>query len=110
MTKRLLAVAIGLAVVMSAAASAEAKQRHKKSYTKASYSHHHRHHQRYAKRTIRHYARSAATADRGCLTPAAKNLLARIESQFGRVQVISTCRPGAVIAGTNHPSKHRYGM
>ena len=110
MTKRLLAVAIGLAVVMSAA-TAEAKHRHKKSHAKASYSHQHRgHHPRYAKRTARHYARSGATADRGCLTPTAKNLLARIEAQFGRVQVISTCRPGAVVAGTGHPSKHRYGM
>src|SRR5262249_13776419 len=107
MTKRLIAVAIGLAVAISAAATAEAKPRHKKSYTKASYS---QHHHRYAKRTVRHRATSGATVDRGCLTPAAKSLLSRIESNFGRVNVISTCRPGAVIAGTNHPSKHRYGM
>lgn len=47
---------------------------------------------------------------RGCLQPAAAALLARIESQFGPVQIISTCRPGAVIAGSGRPSKHRYGL
>jgi uncharacterized protein YcbK (DUF882 family) len=26
------------------------------------------------------------------------------------VKVISTCRPGAVIAGSGKPSKHRYGL
>jgi len=49
-------------------------------------------------------------ASRGCLQPAASALLARIESQFGPVQVISTCRPGATIAGSGKPSKHRYGL
>ena len=61
---------------------------------------------------VRRYAASSggATTSRTCLTPAARNLLDRIESRFGRVQIVSTCRPGAVIAGTNHPSMHRYGM
>lgn len=60
---------------------------------------------------VRRYAGSGgATTSRTCLTPAARNLLDRIESRFGRVQIVSTCRPGAVIAGTNHPSMHRYGM
>ena len=40
----------------------------------------------------------------------ARNLLGRIESQFGPVSVISSCRPGAVIATTGKPSKHRYGQ
>ena len=111
MTKRLIAVAIGIAVVVAAAATAEAKHRHKKSYVRASYSHHHRHHHhRYAHRTLRAYASSGAGTSRSCLTPAAKNLLARIEAKFGRVQIVSTCRPGAVIAGSGHPSMHRYGM
>jgi len=61
---------------------------------------------------VRRYAGSggSATTSRTCLTPAARNLLDRIESRFGRVEIVSTCRPGAVIAGTNHPSMHRYGM
>jgi uncharacterized protein YcbK (DUF882 family) len=112
MTKRLIAVAIGIAFVMSAA-TAEAKHRYKykKSHYKAAYSHHHRqHHKRYANRTLRGYARSGASTDRGCLTSAAKGLLARIEAKFGRVQIVSTCRPGAVIAGSGRPSMHRYGM
>jgi uncharacterized protein YcbK (DUF882 family) len=110
MTKRLIAVALGFAFVMSAA-TAEAKHRYKKSHYKTAYSHHHRHHhKRYAHRTLRGYASSGASTDRGCLTPAAKGLLARIEAKFGRVQIVSTCRPGAVIAGSGHPSMHRYGM
>lgn len=44
-----------------------------------------------------------------CLTKEAKALLARVEAQFGQVQVVSTCRPGAVVAGTGRPSLHRYG-
>ncbi|MGE3147372.1 MAG: D-Ala-D-Ala carboxypeptidase family metallohydrolase [Pseudorhodoplanes sp.] len=51
-----------------------------------------------------------ATASRGCLKPAAAALLARIESQFGPVKVISTCRPGARIAGSGKPSKHGFGL
>ncbi len=31
------------------------------------------------------------------------------KSRFGAVSVISTCRPGAVIAGSGRPSQHRYG-
>lgn len=48
-------------------------------------------------------------ASRGCLTSAARALLGRIEAQFGAVQVISTCRPGARIAGSGKPSKHASG-
>lgn len=51
-----------------------------------------------------------AGASRTCLQPAASALLARIEQQFGPVKIISTCRPGAVIAGSGRPSKHRYGL
>ncbi len=49
-------------------------------------------------------------ASRGCLQASASALLARIESQFGPVQVISTCRPGARIAGSGKPSKHGFGL
>jgi Peptidase M15/Bacterial SH3 domain len=48
-------------------------------------------------------------APRPCLTAAARALLDRIEQKFGTVQVISTCRSGAVIAGTLHPSRHASG-
>jgi hypothetical protein len=47
---------------------------------------------------------------RSCLQPAASALLARIEAQFGPVQIVSTCRPGATIRNTGKPSKHRYGL
>ncbi len=53
-----------------------------------------------------------ATADgasRSCLTSPARALLGRIESKFGRVQIVSTCRPGATIAGTGRPSRHASG-
>ena len=52
-------------------------------------------------------ARSGSS--RSCLKPAARALLDRIESHFGKVQIISTCRPGAVIAGTGRRSKHASG-
>jgi len=46
---------------------------------------------------------------RGCLTRPARDLLARIEEAHGAVQVVSTCRPGATIAGTGRPSRHASG-
>ena len=49
------------------------------------------------------------TASRGCLTAETRSVLNRMEARFGRVKVISTCRPGAVIAGSGRPSQHRYG-
>lgn len=48
-------------------------------------------------------------APRNCLAYEAKILLARIEEVFGPVSMVSTCRPGAVIAGSGKPSLHRYG-
>ncbi len=50
-----------------------------------------------------------AGASRSCLTSGARNLLSRIEQNFGRVQVISTCRPGARIRGTGKISRHASG-
>jgi Peptidase M15 len=47
---------------------------------------------------------------RGCLTAATRALLDRLEAQFGKMQIISTCRPGAVIAGTGRRSKHASGQ
>ena len=45
-----------------------------------------------------------------CLTPQAQALLGRIRAQFGNVEIVSTCRPGARIAGTGYPSKHASGQ
>jgi uncharacterized protein YcbK (DUF882 family) len=60
-----------------------------------------------AARSFTRYA--AAGTSRGCLTPAARALLGRIEARFGSVQVVSTCRPGARIAGTGRISRHASG-
>ncbi len=57
---------------------------------------------------IQSESRSASTS-RSCLTPEARALLQKIESQFGSVKVVSTCRPGATIAGTGRPSRHASG-
>lgn len=79
------------------------------------------------KRTARHYyskKKSYASSSRGrsrhashgggssrsCLQASARSLLNRIEAKFGSVNIISTCRPGAVIATSGKPSKHRNGM
>lgn len=48
-------------------------------------------------------------APRGCLTKPAHELLDKIEARFGPVRVISTCRPGARIAGTGRISRHASG-
>src|SRR6185295_14466562 len=48
-------------------------------------------------------------APRSCLTPPARSLLERIEEQFGSVKLVSTCRPGAMIAGSGRPSRHASG-
>jgi uncharacterized protein YcbK (DUF882 family) len=63
------------------------------------------------------YANRAITAGRGeggtsrsCLQSSARALLSRIESRFGSVNIISTCRAGATIATSGKPSKHRFGL
>jgi hypothetical protein len=61
------------------------------------------------RRTTSRRSRGGASTSRGCLTPPARALLGRIEAKFGTVQIVSTCRPGAVIAGTHHPSRHASG-
>jgi Bacterial SH3 domain len=48
-------------------------------------------------------------APRNCLTPPARALLERIEEKFGRVKLVSTCRPGSTITGTGQPSRHASG-
>lgn len=53
--------------------------------------------------------RGAPDAPRTCLTASARALLQTIESRFGPVRVVSTCRAGATIAGTGRPSRHASG-
>jgi uncharacterized protein YcbK (DUF882 family) len=50
--------------------------------------------------------RGAPSTSRACLPAALKNMLASIETRYGRVRVISTHRPGARIAGTRYASLH----
>ena len=50
-------------------------------------------------------ARSAST-DTGCLPASLKGALADVEAKFGPVEVVSTHRPGARIAGSGHRSLH----
>ena len=64
---------------------------------------------RHARTSHRHAGGSAGTSTT-CLTSAARNLLGRIRNHFGNVEIVSTCRPGAVIAGTRTPSKHASGQ
>jgi uncharacterized protein YcbK (DUF882 family) len=45
-----------------------------------------------------------------CLTWEARALLNRIRARFKNVEIVSTCRPGAKIAGTNYPSRHASGQ
>lgn len=53
---------------------------------------------------------AGATTSRSCLTGQTRALLEEAERHFGvTFHLVSTCRPGAIIAGTNHPSEHRYG-
>lgn len=80
------------------------KRRSARSYSKRRYGK-----RRVARRSSRRSSGSAS-ASRTCLKASARALLNRIESNFGRVHVISTCRPGAVIRGSGKPSKHRYGL
>jgi Peptidase M15 len=46
---------------------------------------------------------------RSCLTRDARAILNSIEAQFGRVEIVSTCRKGARIATSGRPSKHASG-
>lgn len=54
--------------------------------------------------------RSDLATSRSCLTSDTRALLDRIETEFGPVRLVSTCRPGAVIAGTGRRSKHGSGQ
>jgi hypothetical protein len=56
-----------------------------------------------------HQGGRGGSVSRACLTAQTRAVLAQLEGRFGGVRVISTCRPGATIAGTGRPSMHRYG-
>lgn len=58
-------------------------------------------------RTLRGYAK--ASTSRSCLTGDTRAVLSRLEARVGKVSVVSTCRTGARIAGTNRQSKHAVG-
>lgn len=62
-----------------------------------------------AKSAASPHLRDSPEAPRACLTPAARALLDRIEQKFGPVKVMSTCRSGAIIAGTGRASRHASG-
>ena len=51
----------------------------------------------------------AKDAPRKCLTPEIRAVLEKVEDVFGPVSAISTCRPGATIAGSGRPSRHASG-
>jgi hypothetical protein len=57
--------------------------------------------------TVQGYAK--ASTSRNCLTSDTWAVLSRLEARVGKVQIVSTCRPGARIAGTNRQSKHAIG-
>lgn len=57
--------------------------------------------------TIGGYAK--ASVSRSCLTADTRAVLGRLEARVGKVSIVSTCRPGAKIAGTNRQSKHAIG-
>jgi len=51
-----------------------------------------------------------ASVSRSCLTSDTRAVLERAERHFGVMfKLVSTCRPGARIAGTNHVSEHAHG-
>lgn len=67
-------------------------------------------HNKQGKRRHRRDHDGGESASSGCLTSEARALLGRIQSKFGHVEIISTCRPGARIATSGRPSKHASGQ
>jgi len=58
---------------------------------------------------VAHGILDAKDAPRKCLTDPIRAVLEKVEDVFGPVEVISTCRPGATIAGSGRPSRHASG-
>lgn len=94
--RKVVLAAVAAATAIFAPAAAEAKRQHHGDGSKS--------------RSITGYSRSVdGGTSRGCLTGEARALLNRIEDRFGRVEIVSTCRPGARIATTGRRSKHASG-
>lgn len=54
--------------------------------------------------------RRSASTDRNCLTSDTRSVLEQAESRFAvTFRLVSTCRPGARIAGSGHMSEHSRG-
>lgn len=115
----LAALVMGLVAGLATTAEARVEQssmpRAESSLTKSGMSRNfkangHRHASKAKRTRVARRSNSGGGASRGCLTAAARGLLNRIESKFGPVSIVSTCRPGAVIATTGKPSKHRNGQ
>lgn len=45
----------------------------------------------------------------GCLTPKMRTVWALVVAHWGRLHIVSTCRPGAMIRGTHYRSLHASG-
>lgn len=56
-----------------------------------------------------HAEHRGSGTSRSCLTSSARALLGRIEAKFGTMQIVSTCRPGATVAGSGRVSRHASG-
>lgn len=57
-----------------------------------------------------HSSKNSASVSRNCLTYDTRAVLDRAEAHFGvTFKLVSTCRPGAIIAGTHHVSEHAHG-
>jgi hypothetical protein len=63
----------------------------------------------YGRQKVAHGKLDHKDAPRKCLKPEVRALLEKVEVEFGPVEVISTCRPGATIAGSGRPSRHASG-
>ena len=61
------------------------------------------------KHSATNHSDEGSGTSRSCLTSDARALLNSIESKFGRVEIVSTCRPGARIASTGKVSRHASG-
>jgi uncharacterized protein YcbK (DUF882 family) len=49
---------------------------------------------------------AAHSSSTGCLPASVRSALVQVQKRFGHIQVVSTHRPGARIAGTGRPSYH----
>lgn len=62
-----------------------------------------------AKAAIPKPGKGKPSASVNCVVPELRQLISTVQTKFGPVQVISTCRPGAKIRGTGKASLHASG-